>query len=221
MSDGYPNELDSESGDGRVGEYSDEHQPRGLWSGDEGQLSLDTRRVLLELLKGPFVSGERSPKLWAALIADENLIRSRLNDVFLELVIDKSASFAFTRRVVTDEVETAAALRSERLTFIDTAMLLALRQRLLATGGVRRVIVDQSEIYDQLSVFRTGDESTFQRTLNGAWSRMTNKLRVVHKVSEERYEISPVVRFLIDEDRVSELTSTYARIAQERQGEAQ
>mgnify|MGYP002759738554 FL=1 len=189
----------------------------GLWNGDEGQLAFDTRRVLLELLKGPYVSGEQKPQLWAALVADEGLIRSRLNDVFLDLVIDHSASFAFTRQVVTNEIKVPVALRTESLKFLDTAMLLALRQRLLAAQGIRRVIVDQSEIYEQLSVFRPGDETTFQRNLNASWRRMINTVRVLHKASEDRYEISPIVRFLVDEDRVQELTQTYKRIARENQ----
>lgn len=201
---------------------SEELTAGGLWNGDEGHLAFDTRRVLLELLKGPYVSGEQKPKLWAALVADEGLIRSRLNDVFLDLVIDHSASFAFTRRVVSNEIDVPAALRTENLKFIDTVMLLALRQRLLASQGIPRVIVDQSEIYEQLSVFRTGDETTFQRSLNASWRRMINTVRVLHEVSEGRYEISPIVRFLVDEDRVKELTQTYERIARENQsGEEQ
>ncbi|GAA1630624.1 hypothetical protein GCM10009700_17700 [Brevibacterium sanguinis] len=185
----------------------------GLWSGDTGVLHERTRRVLLELLKGPYVSGAQNPGLWAALIADETSVRSRLHELFLDLVIDPVDEFAFTRKVVTEEIDVPSAVRSERLTFIDTAMLLVLRQLLLAAPGERRVIVGKDEVYDSLMIYRTGDESTFLRNLNGAWARMSNRLRVLHKVGDERFEISPMVRFLIDEDRVRELTATYQRIA--------
>jgi hypothetical protein len=185
----------------------------GLWSGDTGVLHERTRRVLLELLKGPYVSGAQNPGLWAALIADETSVRSRLHELFLDLVIDPVDEFAFTRKVVTEEIDVPSAVRSERLTFIDTAMLLVLRQLLLAAPGERRVIVGKDEVYDSLMIYRTGDESTFLRNLNGAWARMSNRLRVLHKVGDERFEISPMVRFLIDEDRVRELTATYRRIA--------
>src|SRR5699024_3800619 len=90
---------------------------------------------LLELLKGPYVSGVQSPQLWSALIADEGLVRSRLHELFLDLVIDPVDEFAFTRKIVTDEIEAPAAVRSERLTFLDTAMLLVLRQLLLPLPG--------------------------------------------------------------------------------------
>ncbi|WP_209324040.1 DUF4194 domain-containing protein [Brevibacterium renqingii] len=189
------------------------HNPSALWTGDTGTLGERTRRVLLELLKGPYVSGVQSPQLWAALVADEGLVRSRLHDLFLDLVIDRVDEFAFTRKIVTDEIEAPAAVRSERLTFLDTAMLLVLRQLLLAAPGEKRVIVDREEVYERLAIYRTGDESTFQRNLNGAWSRMSNRLRVLHKAGEDRFEISPMVKFLIDEDRVRELIDVYERIA--------
>lgn len=187
--------------------------PSALWTGDTGTLGQNTRRVILELLKGPYVSGTQSPQLWAALVADEGLVRSRLHELFLDLVIDKVDEFAFTRKVVTDELDVPAAVRSERLTFLDTAMLLVLRQLLLAAPGERRVIVDRDEVYERLAIYRTGDESTFVRNLNGAWGRMSNRLRVLHKAGEDRFEISPMVKFLIDEDRVRELIDVYERIA--------
>ena len=106
-----------------------------------------------------------------------------------------------------------AAVRSERLTFLDTAMLIVLRQMLLAAPGENRVIIDREEVYERMASYRTGDESSFLRHLNGAWGRMSNRLRVLHSVSEDRFEISPMVKFLIDEDRVRELIDVYERIA--------
>ena len=190
-----------------------EGSPSALWQGDTGTLHEASRRVLLELLKGPYVSGAQNPGLWTALVADQETIRSRLHDLFLDLVLDEYDEFAFTRKVETHDLQVPSALRAERLTFLDTAMLLVLRQFLLTAPGEERVIVGQDEVYEQLSVYRDGDESTFQRNLNGSWGRMVNRLRVLHSAGEERFQISPMVRFLIDEDRVRELTAVYRRIA--------
>ena len=187
----------------------DEHT--GLWRGDAGELPDRTRRVLLRLVRGPYLSGAREAQLWAVLLTDEAAIHSRLADLFLELVIDRDNEFAFVRNAPSDDAP--KAVRSEALTFLDTAMLLVLRQFLLTAPGEERVIVGQDEVYEQLSVYRDGDESTFQRNLNGSWGRMVNKLRVLHSAGEERFQISPMVRFLIDEDRVRELTAVYRRIA--------
>ncbi|RFA13910.1 hypothetical protein B7R21_07565 [Subtercola boreus] len=190
---------------------------RGLWDGDAGTLLEPSRRALLEILKGPYLSGRQQPGLWAALMADERSIRSRLNDLFLELVMDPVEEFAFARKVRAPDVDAPSALRSERLTFIDTAMLLVLRQLLLAAPGEQRVIVGQDDVYERLAVYNDGDDSVFQRNLNGAWNRMLNKFRVLHGVGTDRAEISPIVRFLIDEERVRALSVVYQNISGDAQ----
>ncbi len=200
--------------EGGVPDLDSEAQGVGLWAGDTGTLHDASRRALLRLLQGPYVSGRANPQLWAALVADEKAIRSRLHDLFLDLVIDRVDEFAFTRKVRTTQTDVPQALRSERLTFVDTAMLLVLRQLLLSAAGEPRVIVGQEEVYERLSVYRDGDESTYLRNLNGAWTRMKNRFRVLHDVGEDRVEISPVVKFLIDEEQVGALSQVYARLAE-------
>lgn len=186
----------------------------GLWRGDTGLLHELSRRALLRLLQGPYLSGAANPQLWAALVADERVIRSRLHDLYLELVIDHVDEFAFTRKVRTTEVDVPQALRSERLSFADTVMLLVLRQLLLSAAGERRVIVGQEEVFERLAVYRDGDEVTYQRGLNAAWNRMKNRFRVLHDVGDERVEISPIVKFLVDEDQVRALTEVFSRLAE-------
>lgn len=189
-----------------------------LWPGDSGTLHEQSRRALLELLKGPYLSGGQQPQLWVALRADETAIRSRLHDLFLDLVVDDVDEFAFARKVRGSDRDLPSALRTERLTFIDTAMLLVLRQLLLASGGERRVIVGQDEVYERLAVYRDGeDEATFTRNLNGAWGRMMNRFRVLHGAGEGRVEVSPMVKFMIDDEQVRALTAVYRRIAGEEQ----
>ena len=60
-----------------------------LYQADSGKLSLDVRRVLVQLLAGPSLDGQRHSNLWPILIRDEAAIRSRLSELFLQLVIDR------------------------------------------------------------------------------------------------------------------------------------
>jgi hypothetical protein len=193
--------------------------PDGLWPGDTGVLAEGSRRALLELIKGPYVSGGDSG-VWSALLADERAIRSRLHELFLELVIDRSAEFAFVRNVVTDALATPSTVRTATLTFMDTVMLLVLRQMLLAGEGDGRVIVGRDEVFDQLRVYRTGDrdELDYDKRMNASWSKMRNTLRVVHTASnaeldEDRVELSPVLRLIVDADQVRAIAAEYDRIA--------
>jgi hypothetical protein len=190
----------------------------GLWRGDTGELPDRTRRVLLRLVRGPYLSGAREAQLWAVLLSDEAIIRSRLADLFLELVVDRDNEFAFVRNAPADEAP--RAVRSEALTFLDTAMLLVLRQTLLSEEGRGRVIVGQTEVFEQLAVFRTTDrdEKDFASRLNSSWNKMQNKLRVLHAVGEDRAEISPVLRLIVDADQIRAITDEYQRIVREGGG---
>lgn len=206
--------ADTEDGAGA----DDEHQRvDGLWAGDTGRLRETSRRVLLDLVRGPYLSGQRNRALWSALLADEAAVRSRLHELFLELVVDRDHEVAFVRRVTAPEKDLPAAVRTAPLTFLDTAMLLVLRQMLLSAEADGRVIVGQEEVFEQLQVFRDvgRDLHDFGKRLNASWSKMQGSLRVIHAAGEDRVEISPVLRLLVDEQQVAAIGREYARLAGE------
>ena len=192
----------------------------GLWRGDTGRLPDGSRRALVQLVKGPYISGTRNPGVWSALLADEQAIRSRLHELFLELVLDRVGEFAFVRNVETDELDAPSTVRMQTLTFMDTAMLLVLRQMLLAREGEGRVIVGRDEVFEQLAVFRgvDRDEHDYEKRVNSSWLKMRNTLRVVHAAgrandTEDRVEISPVLRLIVDAEQVRAITAEYQRLA--------
>lgn len=98
--------------------------------GDSGKLPLDTRRVMVQLLNGPLIDGRRHAKSWEVLLRDETALRSALHDIFLELVVDRDQQVAFLRQVSSMEFDVPILLRRNTLLFIDTALVLFLRQRL-------------------------------------------------------------------------------------------
>jgi len=78
------------------------------------------------------------------------------------------------------------------------------------------VIIGQEEVYEQLDVYRSADrdEHDFDRRLNSSWNNMKNKLRVIHQAgAEDRAEISPVLRLIVDAEQVSAISAEYQRIA--------
>ena len=81
------------------------------FAGDRGQLPLDARRVLVQLLLGPSVDARRQTRLWPVLLRDEAALRSRLHELFLDLVIDHEQQVAFTRQVVSQEIDVPILLR--------------------------------------------------------------------------------------------------------------
>ncbi|RWR25004.1 DUF4194 domain-containing protein [Agrococcus lahaulensis] len=184
-----------------------------LWPGDVGSLREDSRRALLELVQGPYLSAANRGRLWLALLADTDAIRSRLHDLFLDLVIDRADEIAFVRPVDAGDRAVPLAVRTRPLTFMDTLMLLVLRQHLLAARGERRVFIDRADVYEQLAPYRVArDPADFERRMNASWTKLMNKLGLIHRAGgDERVEISPALRLIFDDERVEALRLEYER----------
>ena len=180
--------------------HNDE-QAAGLWRGDAGGLKLDARRALVQLLKGPVLDGMRMPVIWKALLESEDLIRSRLNDLFLDLVIDREQLFAFTRQADTDPVKAPILLKRKPLNYIETYLFLFLRLRLSSAEGrgERAVIAG-----------RNRDAVGFERHLAGAVTKADHfgVLRRL-KSGEDAFEISPVLKMLMTAELVEQVKDYY------------
>ena len=152
------------------------HEPP-LWEHDRGTLTYHSRRALVQLLQGPLIRAHKEPVLWSAIISDEENLRARLHEVFLELVIDETEGFAFTRMVEEDSLSIPQVLRTDKLKHIDTAILLNLRQELgLALPG-ERVIVDVEDLRESIGYVRAvdnRDEAGFTKRFNAAIKRIQN-----------------------------------------------
>lgn len=187
-----------------------------LWDSDTGRLRADSRRALVQLLRGPFLSAARHGHLWAALLNDETEIRSRLADSYLELVIDAESQLAFAKNVSAPDSDAPKVMRSHPLTFMDTAMLLHLRQQLLHSNGSERVIVGKDEVADQMQVYRGADDSDpagFAKRVNGSWTKMISHGILASTTTEDRFEISPVLRLIFGADEIAAVQAEYRRLA--------
>ncbi|WP_311522230.1 DUF4194 domain-containing protein [uncultured Corynebacterium sp.] len=193
------------------------HEPP-LWEHDKGTLTYHSRRALVQLLQGPLIRAQKEPVLWAAIISDEENLRARLHDVFLELVVDETEGFAFTRMVEEETLAIPQVLRTDKLKHIDTAILLNLRQELgLALPG-ERVIVDVEDLREGIGYVRAvdnRDEAGFNRRFNAAIKRIQNNYSLLNATETEgRLEVSPVLRQLFDASTVTAIRDEYARLAQ-------
>lgn len=187
-----------------------------LFAGDPGELSEATRRALVQLLRGPYVSRHLHPKLWPALVADEDVIRRRLGDLFLQLVLDFELELAFVRNLEAEDFALPRVIRSSRLTLLDTALVLFLRGELLraeASGG--RVIIGRQDIDEQLQVYRPAtstDDAGFVRRVNAAVSKMKDHSILLGTGEEDRFEISPVLALVFTADEVLSVTAELKRL---------
>jgi hypothetical protein len=189
-------------------------EAQALFFGDTGKLPEETRRVLVQLLTGPSIDGQRHPHQWTVLLRDEALIRSRLAELFLELIMDREQQVAFMRQVQSSERDIPILLRRKPLTFIETVLILHLRQRLTqadATGG--RAVIAATEMLEHLALYEQADnvdQGKFSRQCDAAIEKVKKMgLLATLKGGEARYEVSPTLKLLFTAEHIQSLMDAY------------
>ena len=197
-----------------AGDGEAQEEGNALFRDDTGALPLDTRRVIVQLLLGPALDVRRHARLWPVLLRDEAFVRSRLHELFLDLVIDRDQEVAFTRQVASSELELPVLLRRTPLTLLDSALLLLLRQRLTESDAqLERAVVSTGEMAEHLSMFErdsSTDHARFARQVQHAidnavkWS-LLRKLRN----TDDRFEVSPTLKLLFSAEEIQALAQSY------------
>ncbi len=196
----------------------EEAAPAALFLGDSGELALDTRRVLVQLLAGPSLDGRRHAKLWPVLLRDEAMIGKRLSELFLELVIDRDTQVAFTRQADTADLEVPLLLRRAQLTFIDSVLVLYLRQRLTqADVQGDRAVVSLDDIMENLALYERAastDRAGYAKRVSASVEKI-KKHNILQKIrgSEDRFEISPALKLLFSAEEIQNLGQLYRQMA--------
>lgn len=193
-------------------------EANALYVGDTGALPLETRRALVQLIYGPYLDSRRNPKLWPVLLRDEAVLRTRLSELFLDLVLDTAQQVAFTRQADVGELDAPVLLRRTPLTFLDSLLLLFLRHRLTqADAHNERAVVESGELQEHLTLFERAastDHAGFGKKVQASIEKM-KKNSILQKIrgSENRYEVSPTLKLLFSAEEILALTGQYRALA--------
>lgn len=177
------------------GEDLDENA--GFWPGDVGTLDLNSRRALLQLVRGPMITADGNKELWQALLNDRLLIASRLADLFLILIIKEEDGIAFVQNAPALDVRIPKAVRAQPLTLVDTILVLMLRRELVGSSG--RVFVGREDTYATLAQYRPLakiDEAGYRKRLDNSWNKLVTSGILLKTDVSERFEISPVLKLI-------------------------
>ncbi|MGV8961625.1 MAG: DUF4194 domain-containing protein [Stenotrophomonas sp.] len=192
-----------------------------LFNGDSGQLPFEARRALCQLLAGPSVDAQRQPAQWQALLRNEPAVRNLLCELFLELVLDRDGGIAFTRQADTGELDNPSLLRSAPLTFIESVLLLFLRQQLAEadTRGERAVVAEQ-QLVEAMSVYQKNvstDQAGYAKRVAAAIAKLRdNQMLSKLRGSDDRYEVSPALKLLFSAEDVQALSEAYRDLREGR-----
>ena len=182
-----------------------------LFEGDAGGLTFAQRKTLVSILKHRYISAARHPAEWRTLQDAEPLLRSRLNDLFLDLHVDRTYEVAFKRQAVSeDAARFPTVLHDAAYTREQTILLIFLRQRFRSerSGGADEVFVDRDELPDHVATFRpvhATDRAGDRRKAENAVDTLLQMEILLRTADEHRYRVSPVIEVLLPLPRLGEL----------------
>ncbi|WP_370247562.1 DUF4194 domain-containing protein [Nocardioides sp.] len=188
-----------------------------LFEGDEGGLEFRQRLALVTLLKQRFISARTHPRDWRVLVEHERVLRSRLNDLFLDLQIDREREVAWKRQASGEAgARFPTLLHDTAWSREETLVLVHLRDRLragLATGDTR-VFVDRDDILDHVASFRPShatDEAGDEKRARNAVVSLVKAGLLIGAATDDRFEISEAVEPLLPLELLTELLEALRR----------
>lgn len=197
---------------------SDKEASNALWSEDTGTLPLTLRRVLVTLLKGPYLYREKRKDTWDLLVNNLPVIRTQLANLLLELVIDDEVGVAYIRTPDLGDTQAPSLLNTYKFKFLDSVLLIEMRDRLMrAQQSGQRAAIELDEITSYLSVFEPlskTDSALFANRVNAVLKRMKERhLLLDLGQNGSAWEISPVLKVLFDAAQIDQLRTAYEKAA--------
>lgn len=213
-------DLDEGERGGFIAPVPMEEDPAELFAGDTGTLDADVRRVLVRLLQRRYLLAERSPAQWRTLLENQQVIESRLHDLFVHLVVDHDRGIAYKRQVRSAELDVPVLLRDDAYSRAETLVLVHLRtvyQRERGAGEAS-VRVDVEELEQTALTYFDADDTNVaaqQREIRGAVARLA-KEGLIEEESEGRYRVTPLVEVVLSNERLVELRGWLREQAERR-----
>jgi hypothetical protein len=205
-----------EHGDGQVGQVR--------FDATQGVLPPEARRALVSLLKQGVILASHKALLFEAVCRYQLQLRQHLADMYLGLSLDEKAGLAFIVQQGEAELngdDEAVSLISRRtLSLYDTLLLLVLRKHYQEreSTGEQRIIIDIERIEASLTPFLAlGNSSRAdRRKLDVALRKMIERrLLAVVRGDDSRFEITPVIRYVVNAEFLERLLADYQRLADE------
>lgn len=182
-----------------------------LSEGAVADMPHEAKRVLVQLMRQGVISAAQKPKVFELICRHQSHIRRHLAEVFLRLSLDEKGGLAFVSipdEEISEDTDIAnddmSPLISKRtLSLYDTLLLLVLRkhyQEREATGEQKITIdIEKLEFYLMPFLPLSDHASLDQKRLLARVKEMVKrKILYTLRGVEERYEISPVIRYVVN-----------------------
>jgi hypothetical protein len=188
-----------------------EADPTELFPGDQGRLAAEARKVLVDLLRRRVIRADQQPDRWQALINHQQVIESRLHELFVRLIVDHDRGLAYKQQIRSTVSDIPVLLRDEQFNRVETVILVHLRtiyQREYSAGesSARVDIEELSAIVDTYLDPSETNLATRQKEISGAVKRLVSE-GFIEEESQGRYLITPLVEVVLSVERLTELSN--------------
>jgi hypothetical protein len=207
----------------------------------DSEMSHDARRVLVYLMRQGSVMASQKPKLFEQLCRYELSIRKHLSEVYLQLVLDQKSGVAFVARATSeyaddfeddgieseesDSDESTTLIPKRTLSLFDTLILLVLRKHYQdrESAGEQKITIDIERLESYLTPFLpiTDHASKDRKKLLIRVKEMVKrKVLSTTRGIEDRYEITPIIRYVVNASFLEAMLAEYISLASEKDGES-
>ncbi|WP_433194538.1 DUF4194 domain-containing protein [Nocardia sp. CA-107356] len=195
---------------GFIDPVSMEEDPTELFAGDTGTLDAEVRRVLVRLLQRRFLLADKNSAQWRTLLENQQLIESRLHDMFVRLVIDHERGIAHKQQVRSAELDVPILLKDDPYNRAETLVLVHLRTvfQQERVAGEMSARVDIEELEQTVLTYFDPDGTNMadrQKEIRGAVTRLARE-GLMDEETAGRYRITPLVEVVMSTEKLSELS---------------
>jgi hypothetical protein len=184
----------------------------------------DARRALVLLLRLGVVSFDTKRIAFEALCRHQALIDEHLENMFMHMLLDIKSGVAILLQQESadehDSDEASGLINKRTLSLYDTLLLLVLRKyyQERETAGEQKIIIDIDRIEALMTPFLplTYSSRSERRTLSGSLGLLKDK-RLINPVrgDDERFEITVVIRYVVNADFLERLLDQYQKLAKD------
>lgn len=176
------------------------------------------RRALVSLLLNRYICRARHRVAWEGILTSEKDLRARLNEMYLDLVIDYEAEVAFKQQQDGDDVP--RVLRREKALSRDASFVLIFlrREYAFADPDDGPVMVTRDQIAEFLRPYREdgdSDDARFSRRVDAAINTLVKPWRILESDPAVHFlfTISPVVVPLVGPDEMRRFEAAFRQAA--------
>ena len=193
-----------------------EHEHRDNLADD--RLPEPARRALVSLLMNRYISRSRNRAAWEGTVNYESDVRARLDEMYLDLILDREADVAFKRQQDGDDVP--RMLRREKALTRDASFVLIFlrREYAFADPDDGPVVISRDQISEFLRAYREdgdSDDARFSRRVDAAINALIKPWQILEPdpAVDYLFTISPVVVPLVGVDEMRRFKAAFRQAA--------